>query len=238
MWEELAHIPAGYNFMQDGQPLVTIHMLTGDRSGRAFYIKFREDVQAVTNQKERGPGRMYFWLTEPSKSRGIQSLGALKGCWKRPTSLAKRSGVGDKQIENISNWINTHAPASNFNLGLRTPFVHRCSRRETIVEQNAPTEVRMSSSVSATANAIFKDRRYSITCPCNISIVANVTLQAGAAATAAATNPLAAQQARQAAEVAARAAVSRVGKMRVEELAAESFIRRVGKKKNSRRVGK
>jgi len=322
MWEELAHFPAAYNFIQDDQPLVTIHMLTGDHSGRAFYIKFREDVEAVTNQVERGPGRMYFWLTEPSKSRGIQSLGALKGCWKRPVSLAKRSGVAEKQIEIISKWTQqadaalirqqqqqqaslsldgtpkrsapittiatgTNAPektlpsrmaASPFMVGLRTPFVHRQAaarggptRRVNRVsepsivavkqdsaaggsaavtaavdtetssplpETNAPTEVvKMSSSVSATANAVYQDRRYNVSCPCSISVVANVTVQAPAAATSGDESSsvvntgilpgVAARQARQRAEAAARAAVSRIGRLRVEETIADQMFNNV-----------
>jgi hypothetical protein len=319
MWEELAHFPAGYNFIQDDQPLVTIHMLTGDHSGRAFYIKFREDVKAVTNQVERGPGRMYFWLTEPSKSRGIQSLGALKGCWKRPVSLAKRSGVAEKQIEIISKWTQqadvalirqqqqasfsvngmskrsppitataTNAPektlpsrmaASPFMVGLRTPFVHReaAARGGTtgrvnhvaepsivaveqdsaaaaaldaaisspLPERNAPTEaVKMSSSVSATANAVYQDRRYNVSCPCSISVVANVTVQAPAGATTGGESSsvvntgilpgLAAQQARQRAEAAARAAVSRIGRLRVEETIADQMFNNVRSQRSER----
>lgn len=43
VWEELAHFPAHAHLLDDA-PVVTIHMLRGDSSGRSFYIRVRNDV--------------------------------------------------------------------------------------------------------------------------------------------------------------------------------------------------
>ncbi|KAL4451896.1 hypothetical protein ABPG75_007558 [Micractinium tetrahymenae] len=43
VWEELAHFPAQAHLLDD-TPVVTIHMLRGDASGRSFYIRVRDDV--------------------------------------------------------------------------------------------------------------------------------------------------------------------------------------------------
>ena len=128
VWEELARFPSGAH-PGSTDPIVTIHMLRGDPSGRSFYIRGGvgtafHNVEAMVNNNVISrdaadelevlkPGfdgiedcrRMYFWLTGPQLSTAVRSLGRLKSLVKRPPTLAKRSGVPQTQLRMISSWM-------------------------------------------------------------------------------------------------------------------------------------
>lgn len=106
-------------------------MLRGDTTGRSFYIRVRGDVaeanlEAATaavpdaarllqQQRTSGSGpeaaeamgapRMYFWLTDRDLGRAVYSLGRLKSLLKRPPTLAKRSGVPERQLAQLGAWV-------------------------------------------------------------------------------------------------------------------------------------
>lgn len=86
------------------------------------------------------------------------------------------------------------------------------------------------STVSATATALYRDRRLSMACPCNISVGATVLLKGtpvGGTAVEEATADLlmaATARAKVVAEECARKTVDRLGRQRVEELVCESLV--------------
>jgi hypothetical protein len=49
--------------------------------------------------------RMYFWLTGPELASAARSLGRLKSLVKRPPTLVKRSGVPQRQLNQIATWL-------------------------------------------------------------------------------------------------------------------------------------
>lgn len=141
VWEELAHFPAMAHLLDDA-PVVTIHMLRGDASGRSFYIRVRNDVaeanlEAATaavpdasrllqqqrtaaaaisggggscyspaaEEEAAGAPRMYFWLTDRDLGKAVYSLGRLKSLLKRPPTLSKRSGVPERQLDQLGAWV-------------------------------------------------------------------------------------------------------------------------------------
>ena len=98
VWEELARFSSG---MHPGSNIsvITIHMLRGDSSGRAFYIRPRGDATATHAQAAAAAGgilptdavsnskfdssseegrRMYFWLTGNDLASAVRNLGRLK----------------------------------------------------------------------------------------------------------------------------------------------------------------
>ena len=115
--------------------VVTIHMLRGDASGRSFYIRVRNDVaesnlEAATaavsdaaclvpqrgsaagaalegagEAEASGAPRMYFWLAGRDLGQAVYSLGRLKSLLKRPPTLAKRSGVPERQLAQLGAWV-------------------------------------------------------------------------------------------------------------------------------------
>jgi hypothetical protein len=52
-----------------------------------------------------GAPRMYFWLADRDLGRAVYSLGRLKSLLKRPPTLAKRSGVPERQLAQLSAWV-------------------------------------------------------------------------------------------------------------------------------------
>ncbi|KAG7673263.1 hypothetical protein Ndes2526B_g03307 [Nannochloris sp. 'desiccata'] len=103
------------------------------------------------------------------------------------------------------------------------------------VQQQESGRLAASGAVSATAAAVYRDRRFNISCPCAITVGASVSFSGNPAArtvagTAAAAEELtgkAAQQAKQVAEDVARRTVERIGRRNLEEAICESLIRSV-----------
>lgn len=98
--------------------------------------------------------------------------------------------------------------------------------------------LRATGSVSATAAAVYQDRRFTITCPCTISVVVTLGLEADLregnsldgsriADARSALGTLLNQKARRLAEVEARRCVDEAGRARVEERLAELLLRSV-----------
>lgn len=78
---------------------MTIHMLKGDASGRAFYIlpgseteppgyklsesterQFNDFSGSNKNVLKKNERRFYFWLSDPDLETGLHNLGKLKSC--------------------------------------------------------------------------------------------------------------------------------------------------------------
>lgn len=98
VWEELARFPSGMH-PGSNDPVITIHMLRGDASARAFYIRPRGDATGTHAQTVAAAGgilpadavassrfdssseegrRMYFWLTGSDLATAVRNLGRLK----------------------------------------------------------------------------------------------------------------------------------------------------------------
>ena len=60
---------------------------------------------AVQEPDSSGAPRMYFWLTDRDLGRAVYSLGRLKSLLKRPPTLAKRSGVPERQLAHLGAWV-------------------------------------------------------------------------------------------------------------------------------------
>jgi hypothetical protein len=320
LWEELARFPSG-GHPGSSDPVITIHMLRGDATGRSFYIRPRIDavaaqaeavankIQQATDTTSGGPvsavdsflesalnsknttdagdsdsnfdgpageegRRMYFWLTGPELASAARSLGRLKSLVKRPPTLVKRSGVPQRQLNQIAAWLHQldivahqqqaaaaaaiSAAASVSEAAPASPNAASTSRNTSSVvsllghqgepraQTSRPTATRpvqqrdggrlaANGAVSATAAAVYRDRRFNISCPCAITVGASVSLSGNPAArtvagTEAAAQELtgkATQQAKQVAEDVARRTLSRIGRRNLEEAICESLIRNV-----------
>ena len=128
MWEELARFPRWREI--DQSPIVTIHMLKGDQSGRSFYVMSGKDTEPPnqpmsesgkdkfdTFQDEHGPSkscdkRFYFWLSGSNLEESVHALGKMKAYIKRPPSLAKISGVSEQLLARLSDWL-VHVEEAN-----------------------------------------------------------------------------------------------------------------------------
>lgn len=293
--EEVARFPAG-SHLQSDEPLVTVHMLRGDSTGRSFYIRPRDDVayahnshgpvadllaaasaekfphqsvdsmgssSSVESKEQQCGRRLYFWLREPSLTDGMHKLGRLKSLVKRPPSLSRRSGVPQRQLDEIANWIhlldrknlpqklladdidtgtdtegvpsdassstpqllsgisNTascldmesqkgaqsaqNGKSSLQSLGLlpvmnrerEIPIAHRtkstgisdellgagsslgqlASPADSITKMLPNGKLATTAAVTANAAAVYRDRRFHVSCPCNITVGATVSLQ-------------------------------------------------------------
>jgi hypothetical protein len=60
---------------------------------------------AAVEADSGGAPRMYFWLTDRDLGRAVYSLGRLKSLLKRPPTLAKRSGVPERQLLQLGAWL-------------------------------------------------------------------------------------------------------------------------------------
>jgi len=328
LWEELARFPSGAH-PGSNDPVITIHMLRGDSTGRSFYIRPRTDaiaaqaeaaatkVQQTTSTTPNGPvsavdsflesafssnstaaaaaaaasgnssfdgaageegRRMYFWLTGPELAPAARSLGRLKSLVKRPPTLVKRSGVPQRQLNQIAAWLQqldvvahqqqaataAAIPAAAPPAAAVEPFNANSSSssggnsnnssvvallghqgepraessRSTAtppVQQQESGRLTANGAVSATAAAVYRDRRFDISCPCAITVGASVSLSVNPTARTVAGTEVAAQlltgkaalQAKQVAEDVARRTVDRIGRRNLEEAICESLIRSV-----------
>ena len=136
MWEELARFPRWREI--DQSPIVTIHMLKGDKSGRSFYVMSGKDTEPPqlpmsdsgkdrfdTFQDEHGPSkscdkRFYFWLSSSKLDDSVHALGKMKAYIKRPPSLAKISGVPEQLLARLSDWLVHVEEANRSNIELQT----------------------------------------------------------------------------------------------------------------------
>ena len=238
--------------------------------------------------------RMYFWLTGPDLSAAIRSLGRLKSLIKRPPTLAKRSGVSQRQLNQIASWLqqldrnngsvaeqaqqqqvaaapaavetegeqqqhdtsnhvtailgrHVHAPVHTLNAAnipttittinnnTNTTSQQQVQQQETGASASATERVGATGAVSATAAAVYRDRRFRISFPCSITVGASVAatglpVSPSVPATGAAAKELATvatHHAKMVAEETARRTVDRIGRRNLEECICESLIRSV-----------
>lgn len=280
VWEELARFPSGMH-PGSNDPVITIHMLRGDASARAFYIRPRGDATGTHAQTVAAAGgilpagtvansrfdsssedgrRMYFWLTGNDLATAVRNLGRLKSLVKRPPTLSKRSGVPQRQLNQISSWLHqldavAHQQTASLAGGNTTADTNTVpvppqdgSSIATILGRQGQTPAQAArvvqqdgdhltatGAVSATAAAVYRDRRFRISFPCAITVGASVILKgsptggnvadtetAGKELTTCAT-----QHAKQIAEDVARRTVDLIGRRNLEETICESLIRSV-----------
>lgn len=62
-------------------------------------------VDPAVAREPQGAPRMYFWLADKELGRAVYSLGRLKSLLKRPPTLAKRSGVSERQLAQLGAWV-------------------------------------------------------------------------------------------------------------------------------------
>jgi hypothetical protein len=208
--------------------------------------------------------RMYFWLTGPDLVASVRSLGRLKSLVKRPPTLARRSGVPPRQLAQISSWL-AQLDAAAHKHGAVLAGAHGGEAVATVDVAGAPTaaadggsmaallgrqvhslpaaraldgaggRLAATGAVSATAAALYRDRRFRLSFPCSVTVGASVALTggpadatvAGADAAAKALSAVATSEAKTTAEEVARRTVDRVGRRTLEEAICEGLIRSV-----------
>jgi hypothetical protein len=142
---------------------------------------------------------------------------------KRPPTLSKRAGVSEAQLAELAAWLH-RADAAAAEEEAQEPSQHAQQAGAAPALAAAPgggsEQPAAAGAVSATAAAVYRDRRFNVSCPCSISV--GVSMRPGAATPEAATAAATAV-----AEEAARRAVERAGPSRVEERICESLIRSV-----------
>ena len=246
VWEELARFPANcQSDIQDG-PVVTIHMLRGDKSKRSFYIKVREDLSSnllsqleqersipFANVSGQSFGRLYFYVRQTS-DEGIAALGKLKSYLKRPPTLAKRSGVPEKQLKVVADWLRHAEDSNQGQTGDRPGMPSRLRALSTSLlgaggeaSQIQNSRGAFTASISATASAVYQDRRFNVVCPCNISVIVNLSVERGGTGVGLSDEEVTAaagSAARAVAELESRSVVAALGKQRLDEAIAEHFL--------------
>lgn len=214
------------------------------------------------NDEEDGR-RMYFWLLDKDVQSAVHKLGRLKSMIKRPPTLSKRAGVSQTQLQEIAQWLMhveniTSSPSSISSTGMNSG-----KEQEQEQEEGTDGSVRMASlmsrykrqglaarefsrggepqcTVSATAAAVYKDRRFQVSVPCTVTVATSVSGNAMAcgepsssSSEAFGSQPHSLHQtfsesmlsARETAEELARSTVDRLGRQRLEEAICESLIR-------------
>jgi hypothetical protein len=237
VWEEVARFPAGAPPLLDDAPLVTVHMLRGDASGRAFYIRPRADVARAhaggagdAGGPPTAPGaaapdaapRLYFWLAGADLGAAVHALGRLKSLLKRPPTLARRAGVPEAQLAQLGGWLRRAGAAAAAPPGAPAPAAPALP----VLRRLPDGRLAATATVSATAATLHRDRRFGVACPTSVSVGVSVALAAadGGGGAGRRLAAAAAARARTLAEAAAREAADRSGRRAVEERACESLL--------------
>ena len=184
---------------------------------------------------------------------------------KRPPTLAKRSGVSQRQLTQIASWLQqldavAHQQAASLANavngaagaadGISVPPAREGGSMASILGHQGQAPGNQSSravqqdgdrlaatgAVSATAAAVYRDRRFRISFPCAITVGASVVLKgspnegssvAGAEAAGRELTACATQHAKQIAEDVARRTVDLIGRRNLEETVCESLIKNI-----------
>ena len=121
-WEELARFPPWRE--QSDKPIVTVHMLKGDKSGKSFYVmagegtdpgppltlknqeNFAEFASRARKREACEGRRYYFWMTGSDIEEDIHNLGKMKSYIKHPPTLARIACVSQTVLDNLASWAN------------------------------------------------------------------------------------------------------------------------------------
>lgn len=144
--------------------------------------------------------RHYFWMMGSNIEESIQALGKIKSHIKRPPTLAKIAGVSESVLDTVKEWVahveETHRERAEregvgevpVGINPLTSLGAVLARRmpqmgvnQSMTVPNKPTDatagarettlkVESDVFVTANANAIFKDSRFNISCPCCLSV--------------------------------------------------------------------
>jgi hypothetical protein len=211
------------------------------------------------NEEEDGR-RMYFWLLDNDVNCAVHKLGRLKSMIKRPPTLSKRACVSQGQLQEIAQWLmhveNITSSSSSSGGGsgeglereqeqgrsdgsARMASLMSRYKRPGLTARESSGRGEPQCTVSATAAAVYRDRRFQVSVPCTVTVATSVGAQTlssvngmapleGSGSNQPSSHPMFSQSmltARETAEELARSTVDRLGRQRLEEAICESLIR-------------
>jgi hypothetical protein len=203
VWEELARFPV---FREGSDPVITIHMLKGDKSGRSFYVlpgsgteppRYNNPNSGFESRIYNSPNmqhRFYFWLTDVDLEESICNLGRLKSWIKKPPTLAKKTGVSESMLEKVGEWLgklDAFALSQLKKSGNASPIDGLPSSLEklgAVLGKRVPSgsyrtthhpEGRLTTTAKVSVNAagLFRDTKMDLCFPCHLNITSTIVLR-------------------------------------------------------------
>lgn len=200
MLEEIARFP---RWREGMDPIVTLHMLKGDKSGRSFYVlpskgteppefplseenqeKFGSFTQGDISEKTAADRRHYFWLTGLNLEDEHQALGKMKSYIKRPPGFAKTAGISEELLQQLQDWFamvreqsgSEYASSAMAFMGPILGSQAPSMSIKTAFTHNG-TQIQSVLHMASNASALFKDPRFNIACPCRITVYSDLIIQ-------------------------------------------------------------
>lgn len=155
-----------------------------------------DEFRSATIAKESSTRRFYFWMCGGNTDEDIHSLGKIKSYIKHPPTLAKVAGVPQSVIDSLSTWaghidqrqqeqlrdkMNEGSPPMLTNpldavgavLSRRVPSI---STHSSFVDSECSL-IESYTTAAANANAIFKDYKFDMSCPCSVTVSCALVLR-------------------------------------------------------------
>ena len=200
MLEEIARFP---RWREGMDPIVTLHMLKGDKSGRSFYVlpskgtepprfplseenqaKFGSFTEGDVSEKTAADRRHYFWLTGNNIEDEHQALGKMKSYIKRPPGFAKSAGISEDLLHRLQDWFDMvreqsgseYASSAMTFMGPVLGTQSPSMSMKTAYTHDG-TQIQAVLHMASNASAIFKDPRFNTACSCRITVYSDLILQ-------------------------------------------------------------
>lgn len=155
-----------------------------------------DEFRSVTVPQESQNRRYYFWMTSPNVEDDVHALGRIKSYIKHPPSLAKIAGVPQTLLESLSSWAERIDQIQREQLDVSNDgdspdiVTNPLDAVGAVLSRRVPTIATNSSfvnsdgsvieslaAVTANANAVFKDNKFDVSCPCSVSVSCALVLR-------------------------------------------------------------